>query len=366
METKKVGIVTFHTGNNYGANLQAYALQSYITHMGFNVKIMDFNPLVYDTYDRIFRKVGGGRIRNVYHFVCQLIHYSELRRRANRFEDFRNAFYKRTDKRYLTAEDFLRNHESFDYYVSGSDQVFNPNVSFSDCYFLAFDKNNGKKVAYAPSLGVANLSTEQMSRIKKHISDFDCLSCREENGAAVLSQLAGSYVPTVCDPVFLLGKDEWLNIASKVEEKRPYIFVYDLNGGHRLIELAKRVSDSAGIKTIICATTNTHSLYSGVKCLRSLGPKELLGYINEARYVITDSFHGTSLSLLLGTKVLPLISVSKTSSRIEFVMNKLGVGNQIVRDVNNFIINDITFEHYSDTLAEYISESKEFLKQALS
>lgn len=367
MEKKKVGIVTFHTGNNYGAVLQAYALQEYVSKQGFDVKIMNFNPLVYDSYDKIFKRVGGGLLSNAARQFFQLLHYCELKKRIERFKEFQDSQYHLTKKRYLTEEDFLKNHETFDYYISGSDQVFNPRVKYSDCYFLAFDKKEGKKIAYAPSMGISEFTKEEEERIKRHIIDFDHLSCRETNGAEFLSQLVDRPVPTVCDPVFLLSKKEWLeNAVAPKKTKQPYIFVYDLNGGQGLMELVKKVSHSSGIKTIVCATLNTRKRYKGVKSIRSLGPRELLGFINGAEYVVTDSFHGTSLSLVMGKKVLPYIALAKTSSRIVSIMTKLGVEEQIVYDLKGFMLDDIRFEHYEERLDEYISESKLYLKNVLA
>lgn len=366
MKTKKVGIVTFHTGNNYGAVLQAYALQEYVSKLGYEVKIMDFNPTVYDTYDKIFKHVNNNWIKNLLHQLLQLLHYSELKKRRIRFEEFQKANYKKTSKRYLTEEDFLTNHELFDCYISGSDQVFNPRVKFSDVYFLSFEKLGSKKIAYAPSFGISEFTAEEKDRIRRHVADFDFLSCRESSGAYFLSKLLGKPIPTVCDPVFLLDKNEWINIAKRPGENKPYIFVYDLNGGQKLIDIAKKVSESYHIENIVCATLNTHSNYRGVKSIRSLGPRELLGFINNADYIVTDSFHGTSLSLVMGKKVIPYIALAKASSRIESVMEKLGISGQIIRTLDGCKdINSIQFKQYTKELDEYIKESKMFLQESL-
>lgn len=97
-----------------------------------------------------------------------------------------------------------------------------------------------------------------------------------------------------------------------------------------------------------------------------IGPSELLGYINKAEYVVTDSFHGTSLSLVYRKKLITYIAIPKLSSRITSLMTNLGIANQIVTDIADFNINEIDFISYDDKLSSLIKESQYFLKDSLS
>lgn len=365
MDKKKVGVVTFHTADNYGAVLQAYALQEYITrHLKCDVEIIDFNTPIHEEEHRIFQ-AAPDIIRSFIYGLFALLHYASLKKRVKRFKEFRLKQLHLTSHRYTSEHDFLNNIQQFDFYISGSDQVFNPKVRYRDCYYLGFPKNGGMKIAYAPSFGLSAFSQEDTDYIKKMVSDFDYLSCREKNGAEFLSSLLGREIPVVCDPVFLLTKQEWEAHIPRCAEKEPYIFVYDLCGGYQDIALAKKVSRALGNIKIICATTHTRVNYSGVKVFRNMGPFELLSYIRGSECVVTDSFHGTALSLVLEKKVISYIANKKVSSRIESVAKSLDVENQIIYDIESFEWNAIQFNHYRKELNQFTEYSRQFLSNAL-
>ena len=365
MDKKKVGIVTFHTADNYGAVLQAFALQEHIKrYLKCDVEIIDFNTPIHEEEHRIFQ-AAPDIIRSFIYGLFTLLHYASLKKRVKRFKEFRLKHLHLTSHRYSSEYDFLNNIQQFDFYISGSDQVFNPKVRYRDCYYLGFPKNGRKKIAYAPSFGLSAFSQEDTDYIKKMVSDFDLLSCREKNGADFLSSLLGREVPVVCDPVFLLTKQEWEAHIPRCAEKEPYIFVYDLCGGYQDIALAKKVSRALGNIKIICATTHTRVYYSGVKVFRNMGPFELLSYIRGSECVVTDSFHGTALSLVLEKRVISYIANKKVSSRIESVAKSLGVENQIICDIESFEWNDIIFRDYTTHLNQFTEYSKQFLSTAL-
>lgn len=367
MNRKTVGIVTFHTADNYGAVLQAYALQEYIgLHIGHSVEIIDFNTPVHEKEHRLFGHESDW-LRDIVYGVFIIPHMRALRTRIVRFAQFRKVFLNVSAHRYCSEEDFMENIKSYDYYVSGSDQVFNPKVRYRDCYYLGFEKKNSRKIAYAPSFGISVFTDDERAFIGSKVKDFDRLSCRESVGADYLSELSGVKVPTVCDPVFLLSKDEWGKvIVYPHEQEEPYIFVYDLLGKYNDIELARKVSESLGGVRIICATTRTRVIYKGVMVLRNLGPCELLGYIAGCECVVTDSFHGTALSYVMGKKVISYIASEKSSSRIMSLTELLGTRNQVVTDVDSFDYSSMEFYDYSSRLEKFISDSKDFLHKALS
>lgn len=365
MEKKTVGIVTFHTADNYGAVLQTYALQEYIaSHIGHNVEIINFNTKVHEKEHQIFENAPD-IFRRVIYGLFTLVHIYPLYTRIIRFARFRKTYFNVSNHQYSQETDFLENMKPYDYYISGSDQVFNPKVKFRNCYYLGFNKNGGKKIAYAPSFGISEFSEEDSIFIKSMVKDFDKLSCRETSGANYLSKLTGIDIPTVCDPVFLLSREEWEKIIIYPSQQKPYIFVYDLLGGYNDIEIARKVSKSLGDIDIICATTRTRVRYKGVKVLRNLGPCELLGYIANSECVVTDSFHGTSLSYVMHKKVISYIASRKSSSRILSLTELLGTQNQVVKESNKFNYNTIEFRDYSIKLNRFISKSKNFLIESL-
>lgn len=363
---KKIGIVTFHTADNYGAVLQAYALQTYLAKSKQrNVYVVDFCTPEHRKEYRLIKKRSKNLIKNIFLNILCLTRFGSLKRRHKRFEIFRENTLNLTKHRYESEEDFLQRMEAFDYCLAGSDQVFNPRVRYSRCYYLSFNKFEGKKVAYAPSFGITQFSIEEKEYIANAVDGFSAISCREREGADFLAKLTKHDVPVVCDPVYLLTQSEWKDVAISVKVRTPYIFVYDLCGGLNLIELAKKVSRCNRNLPIICATGNLKHRYKGVISLFDVGPQELLGYIENADFVVTDSFHGTSLSLVLRTKVLAYIALKHVASRIYSIMNTLGIQDQIVEDVNDFNMDNIRFADYTHTMKVLVSSSKLYLTNAI-
>ena len=362
---KRVGILTFHTADNYGAVLQTYALQSAVEEMGCkDVEIIDFNTKVHEREYSIFKKESSNPIKNVILQAITLLLYPQLRTRKNRFKKFRQQLLHLSKTRYTDSEDLKRDLCFKDVYISGSDQVFNPYVKYSDVYYLGFEKHGCKKIAYAPSFGIAEFPDEVMASLLPLIHDFDALSCRETEGAKYLSNVVKKDVPTVLDPVFLLSKESWLKIANRPKVKGKYIFVYDLNGGENLITIAKYFKNKYHLP-IVCATTNIRKNYHVDQQLYSVGPQELLGFINDAEYVVTDSFHGTALSAIMRTKFYSYIAAKKTSSRITSILNQLDIDNQIIYDVTGLEKLQEPSLNYVGLLDDLIESSKEWLKENL-
>lgn len=362
---KTVGIVTFHTADNYGAVLQAYALQTYIRNtFNYHVRIIDFCTPELEREHIVFKNLGYGFLRKCFNIILCFRYYFSIRNRIDRFAAFRHNNLTLTKNKFESESDFLENMESFDYYISGSDQVFNPHNKYYKCYYLGFNKGRGKKISYASSFGVSSFTDEVTLKIKDLVSDFEALSCRENDGAKYLSSITGTNVPQVCDPIFLLSKDEWSKIAKSDRKKSQYIFVYDLNGGQNLINIAKKISRENNDMQIICATVKNRAAYRGVNIVRNLGPIEFLSYIQNASYVITDSFHGTAFSYIFKKRVISYIASKETSNRIISLADYLGTQDQVVTTVENFNCN-IKYHDYRDKMESFICRSKKYLSDVL-
>lgn len=362
---RKIGILTFHTADNYGAVLQAYALQNFITeHLNHDAEVINFStPLLENEYG-IMCLGSKNPVKNIVLKFINLLYYTELKRKKDRFNSFRNDLIKLSDRKYVSSDDLKNKIYPYDVFISGSDQVFNPDINYSDIYYLNFHKGRGIKVAYAPSFGISDFTSEISDRIKPWLDDFDSLSCREEIGAKYLSQLMNTRIPCVIDPVFLLEKEDWLKIAIPPKTQYKYLFVYDLNGGEKLLEIACKIAAEKKLK-VVCCTAKIQKRYKGVKCVYDLGPLELLGYIANASFVVTDSFHGTSLSVILESEFVSYIATQKTASRITSLLNSIGLKDRIVCNQDIANMNCIDTFAYKRTLNKLRSFSIEFLQNAI-
>lgn len=359
----KIGILTFHDALNYGAVLQAYALQLYLAQStGAEVELINYKPNNQKSFlskpfksSNIVKQIAGDLI---------FAYYSRsLRLRNLRFSQFVKEYHNLSKRTYTSFDDFEKFCHGYSILVAGSDQVFNPKAD-SKIYYFGFNSGESKKIAYAPSIGLSELSSDQKEMIRPWIKDFNVLSCRESQGAKLLREISETEVPVVCDPVCLISKDQWLKVAQKPKNEN-YIFVYDLNGGKPLFDLALKLKKQTGLPLIYSSLNAIHTYVNSCKTRHDLGPAEWLGYINNASYVVTDSFHGTMLSLVLGTPVLNKISVASTSSRITSIMDRLGIKEQLVDDVTKFKLESINFNDYHQKLNEFIDYSKGYLNSAI-
>lgn len=351
MEDKQVGIITFHSSDNYGAVLQAYALQQYIeSSLKFTVEIIDYRKNNKKEGPFVFVRATHNFLKDLVLSVVRFIKYPSLKRRHERFEEFRMDFLHLTPQRYVGTASLK--HIRKDYLISGSDQVFNPRLKDYKAYYLDFDKGNGKKIAYAPSFGISTFSDDITRQILPLLTDFDILSCREESGASYLSKILSRPIPTVVDPVFLLKKEEWEDVAVLPKRKK-YLLIYCLSKGKRrqLQKIAKEIATKENLEIV---------------SIENEGPREFVGYIIGADFIVTDSFHGTSFSLIFGKRHISCVINKAKGTRIENVMKMFGKDGEIVYDLTNYKYRpDSIKNNISNSLAE-IEYSKDFLKTHLT
>lgn len=355
---KKIGIITFHAADNYGAVLQAYALQTYLSTQGNCAEIIDFVPYGVEKANLPLFVNDKKLIKRLIKQVLILPNYFKLKRKNSKFAEFRKDYFK-LSRKFRTADEIRGAELDYDICITGSDQVFNPLIQNSDIYYLDFC-NKSSKIAYAPSFGIKDF-TKVKESTKKLIKEFKHMSCREADGAEFLSEVTGNAVPIVSDPVFLLTPEEWSKITTKPRTDR-YILVYDLNGGKPLVEIANKIKTETGLP-VICITANKYAniKYKVDELLVSCGPLEFISYIQHAEYVVTDSFHGTAFSTLFRRKFISFVALKHAASRIQSLLKKLGIENRIFYNAKEFDIKKVIFKEYDKELEELVKSSKQFL-----
>lgn len=131
-----------------------------------------------------------------------------------KFDEFTQKLIKQSE--YVINKDNIPKgiEEKYDYFICGSDKVWNPNFYFnSEVDFLTF-ANKGQRIAYSPSFGVSNIQKERKEEYTKWINEMDYLSVREEAGAEIIKRLTNRDAIVLLDPTMMLSKREWLEIAK--------------------------------------------------------------------------------------------------------------------------------------------------------
>lgn len=363
----KIGILTFHRAVNYGAVLQAFSLSKYLTNIGNAVSVVDYYPKEDETDFNIFRSWFSPK--GIMYNILVLPYSLRLRKRKDKFKDFIKHYLSLTPRVYNPIN-LSRFDTEFDTFVTGSDQVFNPVSNNSiKAYYLTFAKN-AHKVAYAPSFGLSSFDKELQEKVSGYLREFKGLSCRECEGALFIEKCTNQVCHVVADPVFLIPKDEWIKEISHVKPivNKDYIFVYDLNGRSPLLRMASKLKEIYNIP-IVCLTTKKYGIHYNVdKLLIAVGPLEFIKYIADAKYILTDSFHGVSFSIILRKKFLSLIAVEKSSERITNILDIIGERNRLIKkkDIEGFDYTIIDNElNYDVSLQEMINRSYKYIKDMM-
>lgn len=363
----KIGILTFHRAINYGAVLQAFSLCRYLSGMGHVVRIVDYYPKEDEEDFNIFRSWLSPK--GIVYNALVLPYSLRIKKKKEKFKRFIEHHLSLTPRVY-NPEELSRFDSKFDIFITGSDQVFNPVSENSiKAYYLAFAKN-AKKVAYAPSFGLSSFNDGIKEKVSGYLQAFLGLSCRESKGALFIEECTKQDCPVVVDPVFLTLQEEWLDEVSHIKPiiEGQYIFIYDLNGRESLLRMASKLKEIHNIP-VVCLTTKKYGIhYNADKLLIDVGPLEFVKYIADAKYILTDSFHGLSFSVILRKKFLSLIAVERSSERITNILDIIGEQKRLVRKdiIEDFDYNIIDRElDYDVSLENMINLSYEYLNKTI-
>ncbi|MDK3121720.1 polysaccharide pyruvyl transferase family protein [Clostridium perfringens] len=363
----KVGIINFHCAHNYGAMLQAYALQENLKKEGHNAIIIDFQP---DSIVEGYKLWSVKKIMNPKIVAWTIKNYRKLKPKYDVFEKFKKEKFNLTDKKYKSIDKEDIEKESFDAFVCGSDQIWNMDLNGGLTeYLLSFASEKNKKISYAASIGVKSIKNEYIDIMKKELYTFDSISVREDEAVNIMKETFNLEATHVLDPVFLLSKKEWKDIAIKLKKKKEkYVLLYGLEENELFEKTFKFIKDNTDMKIINISPAKKVSEYID-ETIYSVGPREFIGLLEEAELVFTNSFHGTCFSIIFGKKFFT-IGHSELNSRLESILRLTNLESHMInkefQSLDEFYNTiDIESEKVNEILDKEIRKSKEFLVQAL-
>lgn len=355
----KIGILTFHSAYNYGAVLQAYALQKTIESLGFHCEIINYkSDFIYENYK--IKKLT--EIKTIKELIKWIIMNRKNKNKAKKFENFMKEKYKLSLKEYK-KENILECNNVYDCYFVGSDQVWNCNLNGNDdVFFLNFVNDNKKKNSYAASFGYNKIPNIYLKNSYNMLKEFNNISVREKSGMEIINKSLNKNSKVVLDPTFLINSKEWDKISKRSNIKKEYIFVYEVAATPTLIKFSKKLAREKQCD-IICLN-NTHRYYYGMKNIKDISPEEFLGYIKGAKYIITSSFHGVALSINFQKNFFYELDTKKenNNSRLENITQTLGLLDREIINGNNHNINkNIDYNLVNNVLNREIKKSIDFI-----
>lgn len=368
-EKKKVGILTFSYSSNGGSVMQALALQKTISSFeGYDASIINYTKTHYGKpifgKDVFTKPISAWTPKNIIRWTTSIVaHPFKMRN----FENFFRKHYNNFSNRSYSREELVALNDVYDKFVVGSDQVWNfgsPQVDGT--YFLDFVKNNSKKISYAASFGQNNVPEEKREQVSKFIADFSSVSVRESNGINIVSELTSRNATLVLDPSLLLSKEEYhkLSVAPK---KKGYVYLYLRQESKSLEKFAEKLAKAYGLSVV--KVLNSWICNKSGKQRFPIGPCQWLGYIENADFVVTNSFYGICFSTIFEKEFYVDFlekTTTSTNSRLEGILQQFNLSKRCIDEVED--INSLTRIDYNDVnkfRQIRIKESLDYLKKAL-
>lgn len=374
---KKVGIITFVNAGNYGAELQAFASQYILNKMGYDAEIIDY------VFYKNSRHIKTKSSKPVFSFSLKqriaeyllpkiqkfkaLLNKKQANIRNNRFESFHKANTK-FSKEYRTINKLYDNPPIYDVYISGSDQIWNPDIYSSiKPYFLTFAPKNSKKISYASSFGKNNLQPIVAKKYSKWLNDYYAISTRETTGVKIINDL-GFKAECVLDPTLLLNKDEWKEVEKEQENiPQNYLLIYELITSKYLTNIAKFIAKVKGLKIVrICKDSYSEDSDNTIINIINAGPAEFVYLFSHANYIVTNSFHGTAFSINLGKDFNVVIPSGRSNSnRQRNILNLTNLTDRLIEegsDISNINYSKIDYKSATNLLDKEREKSLLFLK----
>jgi len=360
----KIGVLTFHRAENFGAVLQCFALISFLSSLNYDVEVVDYRNANIEKGYKLFNfnfvsfRAFLGSLKN------NMLSFKSRWKKKNRYKIFRKKYLK-ISKKTFTKENFRNNYDCL---ICGSDQIWNLRLTggYDNVYFLDFE-TNAKKIAYAASSEEKDYEKIRnfKSRIARAFGDFKALSVREFLLADYIKLNLGFYASVVLDPTFLISSKEYFSIAQKPKESG-YIFVYHLINSTAASQYADILSQKSGKKIIEFTAGFSTFAYKKHTIMNSLGPEELLGFILYSDFVVTTSFHGTALSLI-NQKQFYVIDEG-TNVRIKSLLASVDLSERLLpKSITEFTEKTINYDDsgINKKLLNLIESSKCYLTQNL-
>lgn len=341
----RIGILTIHDSPNYGACLQCYALWKYLTDQGYDCEVIDLHrPGAHPDYipsKKYFRSrpVKVNKIKKIRIFLSRLlgkkpnpVYYNDIAKK--KFKDFNSLIRK--SKPYNSIDAFYADPPQYDIYIAGSDQLWNPTQAYCiEPYFLTFVTGvDKKKISFSTSIGITSLTENEKSLFRKWLGDFTTISVREMQGKKLIESIIEREVSQISDPTFLLTPSFWQSIANRPQIDEPYILYFPLHFDKNLLHYCQKLSKESDIRLYVLNQTQPNPIDNSYVAIKDAGPKDFIGYIGNAKMVITDSFHGTVFSIIMGAANFYTFIASGNirGSRIEDLLDNYALKSHILRE----------------------------------
>lgn len=363
-----IALITRHAVFNYGSLLQTIATARSIEALGHRCQVID-----YCREDEDYRRIADVLLKKnprwnqnpLKRTVYKAIQSPKFYLMGKHFDRLRKGVVTLTDH-YSSLEQLRQNKPAADIYMTGSDQVWGPigGDAFDPAYFLGFTAEEDRRVSYAASFGKAELSQELLQRLTPLLAAYETVTVRERSARDVISGM-GLPVRQVLDPTLLLTKGDWEEMIHDRFPER-YILVYQLHSNEQMLRYAYAMAEKTGLPLVTMSSTAQHLAKKGSRHVFLPTLSQWMGYIHDAAFMITDSFHGTAFAINFGTQFVNILPEG-TATRNQSILELTGLTDRVVRDYADFSHFDkpIDFTAVDAVIAENREASRKILADML-
>ena len=314
----KIGILTLHRANNYGAALQCYALQCTLQSLGYDAWVIDYRQP--DT-ERSYRPFQWNSIRQ--HILNPKLLCKDLTIRPL-LAILRQIAYNRFRGKYFRTTQPVRHAadmpQDFDVYLIGSDQLWSIQClgyNIEPAYFGEFPHSQDSRVcSYAISSNIQSLETIGKEKLGQYLKNFNILSVREETIAAYILQATGFKARIDIDPTLLVDSTVWEAITPRLRVRGEYVLTYFLLPEQR--KYAAAFARRLGLRLIEVGKV-------------AMSPTDFLAYVKHATYIIGGSFHIAVFSIVFQKNFFIIKKNNGFDVRSASLLHNLHLENRITQ-----------------------------------
>lgn len=347
--------ITFDHTTNYGSSFQAYALQAAVE----KISLSDGTKCSYQLIP--IRKCEDWPVIRTWKHLLVAPFVALNRRMFVEFEQ-EHMHYAETHR----ISDFVELNSITDAFVCGSDVIWNPDLNKNiDAFYLNFATKY--RFSYAASFGKSEISENTRRKVAQYLPAFNSLSVREKSGIDIIQNSIGFTAQIVCDPVFLVDRNEWEEIIRKEISKKKYIFVYITHLSRPIERFLERLKHSTGLNIVYAANGPKQALKQGLFQVQT--PDKWLQLLHDAQYVVTNSFHATAFSVLFHKKFFTVVNGEKSKGinvRMYDFLSTIGLTDRIFSEIPEELdLSEINYRDIDPKIEAIREKSLEFLRENL-
>mgnify|MGYP002604155118 CR=1 FL=1 len=358
---KRVGILTFIDTLNYGAELQAYALNRAISKLGYESEIINYTCQAVHQRETP-RRPKISDLKTPKRFLGLALKYPKLRRRAHSFKRFSETHTPRGQ--FVSGEDDII--RDYDTVVVGSDQVWCASVTNADPMFLLPNRAASKPrvISYAASFGDEVVPVHSRGLYAQALRSFDRLSIREKQGLEILKELGVKQQAEInVDPTMLLDAAEWTELSARPLIDGKYLFVYMVTKREETMAFAKQAAERLGLDIAYIDAYGGRPYY-GARNMGSASPDEFVSLVKHAAYVVTSSFHGMCFAILFNKQFRFVAAENEGHSRLFNLANEIGLSRCC--SSNDSLTESIEYAMVNSRIGSMRDQALRYLKNHIS